>query len=229
VGRRRQLLFDIGAKLPRSIVRSALAVTSSLEMGRWLTDTGFQCNQFYRDKAELFAAIAQQVSSKQVLYLEFGVYSGDSMRMWSKLLKDPRSVLHGFDSFLGLPEYFECDDGYQKGAFSTGGVMPQIDDPRVKFFKGWFDEVLPSYSPPEHEVMIVNDDADLYSSTMLVLNKLQPTFRPGDYLYFDEFSIPLHEASAFRSFLERTGMKFRLFGAARGYSCAAFRCERIKD
>ena len=37
---------------------------------------------------------------------------------------------------------------FKKGLFSTNGQPPQIDDPRVKFFKGWFEETLPHYRPP---------------------------------------------------------------------------------
>jgi hypothetical protein len=31
--------------------------------------------------------------------------------------------------------------------------------PRVKFFKGWFEETLPGHSVPDHDVMVVNFDA----------------------------------------------------------------------
>lgn len=221
------MLFDIGARLPRSVLKRGLEIASSFEMGRWIKDSGFECRNFYPDAPDLFAAIAEQAGTKQVLYLEFGVYAGGSMRMWSKLLKNSASLLHGFDSFIGLPEHFDAAYvAYEKGTFNTGGNPPQIDDPRVTFFKGWFDEVLPSYSLPAHEILIVNVDADLYSSTMVILSKLQSAFRAGDYLYFDEFNSPLDEARAFRSFLERSDMKFSLLGATKGYGRVAFRCDR---
>jgi hypothetical protein len=227
MGRQRLLLFDTGARLPRSFLKRGLEIASGLELGGWIKDSGFRCNHFYADRTDLFDAIAREVGEKQTLYLEFGVAGGVSMRMWSKLLKNSASVLHGFDSFIGLPEHWHTKymaNAYPKGYFDRQGQLPQIDDVRVKFFKGWFEEVLPSYSLPTHEVLIVNCDADLYSSTMVVLSKLQSAFRPGDFLYFDEFSSPLDEARAFRSFLERSGMKFSLFGATQGYLGVAFRC-----
>ena len=39
--------------------------------------------------------------------------------------------------------------------------MPVINDPRVKFFKGWFDQTLTTYSVLPHDVLVVNLDADL--------------------------------------------------------------------
>ena len=86
------------------------------------------------------------------------------MRQWSKLLRNPASTLHGFDSFLGLPHDWTLE-GHERGYFSTEGQVPEIDDPRVRFFVGWFEETLPQYEWPEHEVLVVVLDADLYSST----------------------------------------------------------------
>ncbi|MBV8139332.1 MAG: hypothetical protein JO121_27440 [Deltaproteobacteria bacterium] len=56
-----------------------------------------------RDNQRLFDLIARQIQNKVVLYLEFGVFEGNSVRYWSKLLENPGSMLHGFDSFEGLP------------------------------------------------------------------------------------------------------------------------------
>lgn len=75
------------------------------------------------------------------------------MRQWSKLLRNPASTLHGFDSFLGLPHDWTLE-GHERGYFSTEGQVPEIDDPRVRFFVGWFEETLPQYEWPEHEVLV---------------------------------------------------------------------------
>jgi hypothetical protein len=99
------------------------------------------------------------------------------------LLKNPSSMLHGFDSFEGLPEAFNNTHG--KFACLSHGVVPIVEDPRVKFFKGWFEETLPGHSVP----------------------------RVGAYLYFDEFNDRHHELRAFDEFLKETGMKFKAVGA----------------
>jgi hypothetical protein len=163
--------------------------------------------QTLKDRNEIFDLIGRDVGDAEVLYLEFGVYQGESMRYWSSLLKNSRSILHGFDSFEGLPEHWGND--YPKGRFSTGGKLPQIPDGRVRFFKGWFNETLPRYSLPAHERLVINMDADLYTSTKYVLEALGDRIEIGAWLYFDEFSDWQHEFRAFREFVQDTGMRFR--------------------
>jgi len=63
--------------------------------------------------------------------------------------------------------------------------MPDIKDDRIVFIKGWFDQTLPTYSTPEHEQLILNLDADLYSSTILVLRHFRDVIRRGTYIYFE--------------------------------------------
>ena len=133
-------------------------------------------------------------------------------------------MLHGFDSFEGLPEDFDVAGPYVKGTFATGGAMPRIDDPRVKFFKGWFEETLPSYRPPDHDVLVVCMDADLYSSTILVLRHLRQWIVPGSFIYFDDMSRPEHEPRAFDEFMKETGLSFRLVAADRSLNTAFFEC-----
>jgi O-methyltransferase len=153
--------------------------------------------------------------------LEFGVFQGAATLYWSKLLLNPRSKLHGFDSFEGLPERWLPHR--PKGHFFTNGVIPLIDDDRVEFFKGWFNETLPDYRCPPHEVLVINLDADLYASTVCVLKALQANIAPGTYIYFDEFNHREHELRAFDEFLIETGWKFLLVGATRTLEHVVFR------
>lgn len=97
-----------------------------------------------------------------------------------------------------------------------------IDDPRVSFFKGWFDETLSHYALPPHKQLFINLDADLYSSTKTVLHFLKPHILPGTYLYFDEFQSREHEPKAFCELLAETGWKFEVVAATRGLSHVLF-------
>jgi len=176
--------------------------------------------QKLKTRNEIFDLIGNDVANAKVLYLEFGVYEGDSIRYWSKLLKNPASILHGFDSFEGLPENW--DKRHPKGRFSTGGILPEISDARVRFFKGWFNQTLPEYSLPEHEKLVINMDADLYTSTKYVLEGLGERIEIGSWVYFDEFSDWQHEFRAFREFVRDTGMRFRAFAASVNFYNIAF-------
>jgi hypothetical protein len=143
------------------------------------------------------------------------------MRYWSQHLKHPQTQLHGFDSFEGLPE---AGAVWSKGEFDVGGNMPQIPDPRVQFHKGWFDQVLPSFAIPDHEVLVVNIDADLYSSTIFVLNCLKPHLKPGSFIYFDDMPAIDHEARAIHEYLAETGAQWNLVSAHVSLGHVFFEC-----
>ena len=145
---------------------------------------------------------------------------------WSQALKNPNSHLHGFDSFEGLPANYDDVGGkYIKGWFSTGGQIPKVEDPRVKFFKGWFEETLPEYGLPEHDVLVINLDADLYASTIYVLRSLKDRIRSGTYVYLDDMSRPDHEPRAFEEFMAETGLKFKPLAADVTLNNELFICE----
>jgi Macrocin-O-methyltransferase (TylF) len=210
------LLTRIGEHCSRVHIHRINSTANYLELGRWFRQEGFQIPPRISGSCEssrhrLFDLMAAELGDRKVLYLEFGVRKGDSIRYWARLLKNPGSMLHGFDSFEGLPEDFNI--AVRKFAFSTHGVVPTIEDERVKFFKGWFEETLASYSVPDHDVMVANLDADLYSSTMTALRFLRNHITVDTYLYFDEFNDRHHELRAFDEFLAETGMKFRVVGA----------------
>ena len=217
----RRWLLRLGSNLPEAFLRKSCNLLGEMELINWMSGQGMRFDHQVTRRQDLFEMIAAEVGQLPTLYLEFGVAAGDSIRTWSKLLKHPDSCLHGFDSFEGLPEAWgDCP----KGTFSTGGAMPQIDDPRVRFFKGWFEETLPTYEPPQRDVIVLNLDADLYSSTILVLRQLRALIRAGTYLYFDEFFSLGHEERAFREFVEESGTKFRAVSTTRTDSAAVFQC-----
>ena len=195
----------LGARLSERIVSKACTLAGLLEMGRWMREQSYYPLR-QRNRNAIFDLIVSEVGDAQVLYLEFGVYQGETIKYWSNLLKDSKSMLHGFDSFDGLPEQW---GDAPKGEFSTAGRIPEVHDSRVKFFKGWFQDTLASYRIPAHDILIINLDADLYSSTKFVLDTLSGSIAIGDWLYFDEFTMPRHEFRAFREFVEQTDMRFR--------------------
>ena len=126
-----------------------------------------------------------------------------SIRYWSRLLKHPQSMLHGFDSFEGLPESWTAF--YRGGAFSEAGQIPEVSDNRVKFFKGWFEERLPNYVSPRHDVLVVNIDYNIYPSAKYGVESLRKMelSKPGSWIYLDELGSRDHEFRAFREFVKQ--------------------------
>ncbi len=91
------------------------------------------------------------------------------------------SILHGFDSFEGSPEAFDDAGGkYARGSFSTDGQVPRLDDPRAEIFKGWFNQTLPGYIPPDDDVLVINIDADLVFLDHLRVEFPAPAFQKRD-------------------------------------------------
>jgi hypothetical protein len=159
-------------------------------------------------REDVFALALANVHSRRPLYLEFGVFEGESMRWWSEHLNAPAARFIGFDSFEGLAEAFrQLPAGY----FATAGP-PSSDDPRVSFVQGWFDATVPSFEPPEHDQLIVNIDCDLYSSTAIVLQRVEAWLAPGSLLYFDELTDRDHEMRALFESVTRTGARLRPLG-----------------
>jgi len=222
----KQILVGIGSLLSDRALHGLQMIVQYMRLGRWMKAHGYRFPRRFAQRDGVFAAVAPEFKDKRVLYLEFGVYTGNSMRWWSRALTNPASHLHGFDSFEGLPEAFDDAGGkYAKGWFSTEGQMPRIDDPRVKFFKGWFDQTLPQYRLPEYDVLVITLDADLYSSTIYVLHQLRPYIKAGTYIYFDDMSRPDHEPRAMNEFMQETGLKFRPLAADVTLNNAFFVCE----
>lgn len=151
------------------------------------------------------------VGDQPIAFLEFGVFEGASIRAWSELNTNPQSIFVGFDTFEGLPEYWAED--YHAGAFSTQGRIPAMGDPRVSFVRGLFQDTLPAFlsgfAPAGR--LVLHLDADLYSSTLYVLAKIDPP--RGTIVLFDEFRTPLHEFRAFEDWRAAFRRAFRPLAA----------------
>jgi len=141
------------------------------------------------------------------LALEFGVYSGRTLKIIAAA-RGGRDV-HGFDSFEGLPEPWRA--GFPARTFDVD-QLPDV--PGAALVVGWFDETLPGFleSHPG-PVAFVHADADLYSSTVTILEHVGPRLRPGSVIVFDEyFNYPgweQHEHRAWQEYLAKSGIQFR--------------------
>ena len=118
--------------------------------------------------------------------LEFGVYHGASLRGLAGLFPD--RMVHGFDSFKGLPSEWHIAPGvvYKPGHFSPKKKMLTMPD-NVRLWKGWFEDTIPQwvaeFSGPAAFVYI---DSDLYESARTVLSLLDSRIVTGTVLVFDE-------------------------------------------
>ncbi|RBY91744.1 class I SAM-dependent methyltransferase [Blastococcus sp. TBT05-19] len=153
---------------------------------------------------------ALEAAPAEGLFLEFGVASGGTLRMIAE--RAPEGSVFGFDSFEGLPEHWRS--GFEEGTFAQDW-MPDV--PGAELVVGWFDQTLPGFLEAHPgPVAFLHLDADLYSSTVVVLEALESRLRPGTVLLFDEyFNFPgweAHEHRAWTEFVARTGIRFEYLG-----------------
>ena len=153
-----------------------------------------------RDKLSLYRHVADVVGRDEpITYLEFGVADGPSFRNMVGEFSHPDALFVGFDSFIGLPEDWLM---HKRGTFSNMGNTPSIEDSRVRFVQGWFQNTL-------HESLVwlrerlkgrvlIHYDCDIYNSTLFVLTSLWPHcseyhFIMDDFLIDD--IVALHDFS----------------------------------
>jgi hypothetical protein len=165
---------------------------------------------FSRPLHLLSHALGQVRVEGEGLYLEFGVYRGTTID-W--LAARTSHVVHGFDSFEGLPDRWR--EGFERGRFKTGG-LPSVRK-NVRLVPGWFDQTLPGFVTEHREpVAFLHVDCDLYSSTRTIFSFLGERLVPGSVIVFDEFfNYPGWEdgeARAFRETVKALALEFEYLG-----------------
>jgi hypothetical protein len=143
------------------------------------------------------------LKNRPIMYCEFGVYKGATIEKWANLNSDKDSLFYGFDTFTGLPEtWVVFTESIEKNTFDVGGNIPKIDDDRISFIKGLFQETLPEFleNYNNNHQLVIHNDSDLYSSTLYVLTLAHKIIVPGTIIIFDEFSSILNEFRALEDY-----------------------------
>jgi hypothetical protein len=150
------------------------------------------------------------------LWMEFGVATGRTINYTAG--KAP-GIMHGFDSFEGLPEDWTLS--LKKGAFKQEKLPSVVGN--VHLVVGLFQDTLESFLAIHRDnVAYVHLDADIYSSTHYVLFTLAKKQRihPGtiiqldDIFYFEPGQNVWYtdEFRAFFEFVKRFKVKFKWLG-----------------
>ena len=149
-------------------------------------------------------------------YLEFGVATGTTLGWWTTMNRHPDTRFYGFDTFTGLPEKWQA---FTEGTFSNSGHFPDINDNRVTFIKGLFQETFHVFlrNRSFNRRMVVHLDADLFSSTLCVLTQLYPHIKKNDILIFDELNDVRHEFKALTLFSEAFYVKYQVLSGMNGF------------
>ncbi len=150
---------------------------------------------------------ALSLAPTEGMALEFGVYSGRTLIVIAAARGNEQ--VFGFDSFQGLPEDWRSN--IPAGTFKTGHLP---DVPGAELVVGWFEDTLPDFLANHPDPLaFLHLDADLYSSTVTVLEHVGPRLQPGSVIVFDEyFNYPgweQHEHRAWQEFVAESAIEFR--------------------
>jgi len=178
----------------------------------------------YEKRYRLYKSVLEKENllSTGISYIEFGVAEGHSFKWFLQQNLNQESRFYGFDTFTGLPEDFGT---YKKGAFNTNNKPPEIQDSRVKFYQGLFQQTVPGFLSElnNSRKKIIMMDADLFSATLYVLTSIAPFLKKDDIIFFDEFAVPTHEFKAFHDFVQSYYINLELIAAANNYYFASFK------
>jgi hypothetical protein len=158
------------------------------------------------------AIAAARESASHPLWLEFGVWVGESINF---IASRTGATVYGFDSFEGLPV------DWQQGSSTRSVVrrehfrmhaLPRVRR-NVQLVKGWFDQTLPPFLA-EHpgNVAYLHIDSDVYDSAKTVLDLLHDRIAAGTVIVFDElFNYPGWEDNEWKAFNEFVAAKGLVF------------------
>lgn len=130
----------------------------------------------------LMAAL-QYADRKPGIALEFGVFKGASINHTAN--RYPSRKFYGFDSFEGFPNDGRNDWDQD---FSVQGRLPNVPS-NATLIKGYFSDTLDEFlSKVDEDIVVVNIDCDIYSSTKCVFDSLirYKKVNAGLVLAFDE-------------------------------------------
>ena len=154
--------------------------------------------EVFDDRFELLKYAISKVNPNLSLFLEFGVYKGESINYVANLIS-PNKIF-GFDSFEGLPEKWRA--GFDKGTFKLDDLPIVLSN--VKLIKGLFSDSLPIFLEKNTDkCAFIHIDCDLYSSTVEIFDLLFKRITKGTVIVFDEyFNFPNWEAGEHKAFME---------------------------
>ena len=91
---------------------------------------------------------------KENLFLEFGVFKGDSINLFAKKLKTINARIIGFDSFRGLKDDWMTEEFNPTGTFDLKGRKPKVES-NVELIDGWVEETLTNFISNNKKKMLL--------------------------------------------------------------------------
>jgi macrocin-O-methyltransferase TylF-like protien len=227
------------ARKADAIMKVALAVppTDYFRFAKWgrIRDVWPYSMSGYRRLANVYD-LATEAEERKIpgAFVECGVWKGGCIGLMAAVAHDRGSArkIILFDSFEGLPEPGELDgeeareyaggrmDGRLSKIDQCVGPMESvrelffqrlhIDEAKVEFRKGWFQDTVPGSGPSVGPIAILRLDGDWYDSTKVCLDGLYDNVVPGGFVVIDDYGFWEGCRKAVDEFLEKRGIKVDL-------------------
>ena len=177
------------------------------------------CYDFFKDKMKsssvflkvddirnfaIYRAIQNNTGDSKNLFLEFGVYTGGSINLFSKQLKNINETIYGFDTFEGLTEDWLTHVFFPKGSLSLNNKLPKVAKNAI-LIKGKIQDTLDNFLKDnlKKKILFAHMDMDTYASTNFALAKIKPFLEKGSVILFDEFyGYPNWQQEEYKAFTE---------------------------
>lgn len=152
-------------------------------------------------------------NDSNLLYLEFGVWKGESINLLSKHTKK----MYGFDSFEGLRDDWHGFSGVAQESFSLEKKLPKVNN-NVELIPGWIEETLEKFLiEKKSSINFVNIDVDTYKTSKYILEKIKPLMVKDSIIIFDElYNYPgwdVGEYKALKEVFKEDEYKFLAFSS----------------
>jgi hypothetical protein len=176
-----------------------------------------------REEATAILQALAEVHDLPGAVCEFGVAQGCTSALIANEIRDETTVLHLFDSFVGLPEPGDRDvlthDIFKLGSMAAyKGQMAcarelvearlrEIRFPRgrVEIHAGFLEDTLRQWGMLPMAVKFAYVDLDFFEGTRLALDFLDTTSRPGSIIVLDDYGyFSSGVKTAADEFIERT-------------------------
>jgi hypothetical protein len=208
-----------------TILRLASAESASYTLMHMRTVPNFTCD--YDLHKWVTTTQLDATLPKNAAILEFGVATGRTLNQFAHWL--PNKVIHGFDSFQGLPE--DWTSRMPRGFFKRTN-LPKVK-PNCRLHVGWFDQTIVAWKNDYGDVPIqlLHIDSDLYSSAQTVLTTLSKNIVPGTVIIFDEYiNYPGWQQDEFRAwkeFVRNYGIQYEYIGRVSRHQQVAVRVTYV--
>lgn len=136
-------------------------------------------------KYSITEAIINDSQKDDAYYLEFGVFKGDSINLFSDYLSPISKNIYGFDSFEGLREDWKGHVFYPKGSLSLN-KKPPIVKKNVILKQGWIQDTLPNFLKDVEKINFIHIDVDTYETTKFILNHTKKLMSNNSIILFDD-------------------------------------------